>query len=294
VSGQNTVCARQDRATPDSGDATPCLHAAVVSTDMREPYRSEFARLVQAGAGARDIHDTEAAGDYDRSDDPHASERFLQRELDRVLMHARSLCTPLARRIGSADRVLDVGCGTGGTTVALSGPELHAGMVVGLDASAEALEAARVRARAHGLDGDRVWFVHVAAGAALPFAAGCFDLVTCVSVLEFVSTQGGREALMAEMLRVLKPGGHLYLATPNPARARELHSGRWFGNQRRTPGYPWASNRRALRRMLAGCDVASMLRDRLASHPRLRWLAWAAPVLAWVAPWQRLLARKRS
>ncbi len=261
---------------------------------MREPYRSEFARLVQAGAGARDIHDSESAGDYDSGADPHASERFLQRELERVDLHARSLCTPLALRIGGAERVLDVGCGTGGTTVALSGPELHAGVVVGLDASESAVEAARVRARAHGLDTERVWFVHVAAGAALPFAAGCFDLVTCVSVLEFVSTQGGREALMAEMLRVLKPGGHLYVATPNPVRARELHSGRWFGNQRRRAGYPWASSRRALRRMLAGCDVAPMLRDRLASHPRLRWLAWAAPVLVWLAPWQRVLARKRG
>lgn len=261
---------------------------------MREPFRTEFARLVQAGAGARDIHDSEAAGEYDSAGAAHASERFLQRELERVGVHAQSLCIPLARRIGGAERILDVGCGTGGTTVALAGPELHPGSVVGLDASQQALDAARVRARAHGLDPGRVRFVHARAGAALPFPSDSFDLVTCVSVLEFVSTPHGRAGLVAEMLRVLRPGGYLYLATPNPLRARELHSRRWLGNQRRSAGYPWASSGPSLRRMLAGCDVAWMLRDRLASHPRLRRLAWMAPALVWLAPWQKLLARKRA
>lgn len=259
---------------------------------MREPYRSEFARLVRAGAAARDIHDSQGAGDYDSFDAPHATARFLQRELERVELHARSVCVPLAQRIGGAARVLDVGCGTGGTTVALAGPELGAVSVVGLNANAAALEAARVRAQAHDLAPGRVSFVHVAAGAVLPFATGSFDLVTCVSVLEFVTTPGAREALVGEMVRVLRPGGYLYLATPNPLRPRELHWARWFGNQRRRPGYPWASGRRALRRMLSGCEVSPMLRDRLASHPRLRGLAWASPLLGWVAPWQRLLARK--
>lgn len=259
---------------------------------MREPYRSEFIRLVRAGAAARDMHDSESAGSYDSLVDPHASARFLRRELERVELHARSVCDPLAARIGHAGRILDVGCGTGGTTVALARSELDAVEAVGIDASAQALEAAEVRARGHGLPPRRVRFVHVAAGASLPFAACSFDLVTCISVLEFVSTQGGREALVAEMLRVLKPGGHLYLATPNPLRMRELHSRRWFGNQRRPPGYPWASSGRALRHMLGRCDTVAMLGDRMASHPRLRWLAWAAPALDWVAPWQRLLARK--
>lgn len=209
-------------------------------------------------------------------------------------MHARSLCIPLSRRVGTTRRILDVGCGTGGTTIALALSDLEPDEVVGLDASALAVDAARVRAQGHGLTPPKVAFVHVAAGAMFPFAAGCFDMVTCVSVLEFVSTAGGREALMAEMLRVLKPGGHLYVATPNPLKVRELHSRRWFGNLRHTGGFPWASSARSLRRMLPGCEVQSMLRDRMATHRHLRRLAWAAPALAWVMPWQRLLARKSA
>ena len=259
---------------------------------MREPWRSQFVQLVKSGAGARDIHDSDGAGSYDSGEWARASERFVAREIARVPMHAASLCEPLARRLARAPRILDVGCGTGGTSVALALSDLGAEEVVGVDASVEAVRAATVRGKGYGLDGPRLRFLHVTAGTLLPFEAGSFDLVTCVSVLEFVTAPGGREGLVAEMLRVLKPGGHLFLATPNPIAPRELHTGRWFGNQRRSRGYPWASSARTLRRMLHGCRVESMAADRLRRHRVLRRFAWAAPLLAWAMPWQRLLARK--
>ncbi len=260
--------------------------------NMREPWRSRFIQLVRDGAASRDIHDSSGCGSYDSEQTGAASERFVERELERVRLHAGSLCAPLVRRIGSAQRILDVGCGTGGTTVALALSELGAQRLVGMDASAPVLEAARARALAHDLDRARVEFVHVPAGASLPFNDASFDLVTCVSVLEFVSTAAGRRMLLAEMLRVLRPGGHLYLATPSPLRLREYHSRRWLGDYRRSAGYPWSSASGALRTMLPGCRVESLAQDRIRAHPRLRRLGWAAPVLATALPWQRLLACK--
>ncbi len=259
---------------------------------MREPYRSRFVQLVRDGAASRDIHDSDGRGAYDRDAVAAASDRFIARELERVRQHAGGLCVPLVRRLGGARRVLDVGCGTGGTTVALALSALGAAEVVGIDAALRTLDAARVRALGHGLDEPRVRFVHVPAGTRLPFDDARFDLVTCVSVLEFVTTDAGRRALLAEMLRVLRPGGHLYLATPNPLRLREYHSRRWFGDYRRTAGYPWSSGPASLRGMLPGCRVESLAQDRIRTHPRLRRLAWAAPVLAGAMPWQRLLACK--
>lgn len=260
---------------------------------MREPYRSHFIELVRMGAASRDIHDSNGLGSYDSAaGSTVASDRFIAREVGRVEMHADSLCVPLVDRLGRARRILDVGCGTGGTTVALALSALAPEEVVGVDTSAQALEAAAVRAMGYELASGRVRFEQVVAGERFPFADASFDLVTCVSVLEFITSGDDRRGLIAEMLRVLRPGGHLYLATPNPLRLREYHSRRWLGDLRRKAGYPWSSSATALRTMLRDCQVASLAPDRIRRHPRLRRLGWAAPALAWALPWQRLLARK--
>lgn len=257
---------------------------------MREPQRSQFVALVRRGAAARDIHDSHGAGDYDGDPDVAPSERFLARELERVETHLRNLCAPLARYLHGARAILDVGCGTGGSTVALALAAAGA-TVVGVDASQMVLEAAALRAEGHGVAG-QVEFEHVPAGEPLPFGDDSFQLVTCVSMLEFVGTAQARRTLLAEMLRVLQPGGWLYIATPSPWRLRELHSRRWLGDWRRRPGYPWASSLGGLRRLLPGCELHPMARERFLRGARLRHIAWAAPLVGWALPWQRVLVRK--
>lgn len=259
---------------------------------MDEPYRSRFIDLVRRGAASRDMHDTDGQGSYDSDGGAIVSERFVDRELRRVAQHASSLCLPLVDRLGSAPAILDVGCGTGGTTVALALSSLTPRETIGIDASAAAIDAARIRAQGHGLDPGRVRFLHVVAGHPLPFANDAFDLVTCVSVLEFIGSPAAREALVAEMLRVARPGGYLYIATPSPFRLRDLHAHRWLGDWRREAGYPWSSTGASLRRMLDGYRVESLASRRARLDPRIGRMAWLVPAIAWALPWQRLLARK--
>lgn len=88
---------------------------------------------------------------------------------------------------------LDVGCGTGATTHRLAArPEIT--RVIGLDASPEALARAGGFARVRG------------SAVALPFEAGRFDVVTCFDVLQHLPEGGDRRAV-AELRRVLRPGG---------------------------------------------------------------------------------------
>ena len=61
--------------------------------------------------------------------------------------------------------------------------------------------------------------LRVADARALPFAGGSFDACTCVSMIEHVPDEGDAAA-MAEMWRVLRPGGVLHLVTNVAPRAR--------------------------------------------------------------------------
>jgi len=111
----------------------------------------------------------------------------------------------LFRGYGLAGRlaVLDVGCGTGEITVRLAAlyPEAR---LVGVDLIARHLELAREQAAAFGA---RVAFLEADAFA-LPFEDASFDLVVCRHMLQAVPRP---EVAMAEMVRVLRPGGRIHL-----------------------------------------------------------------------------------
>lgn len=205
---------------------------------MKEPFLSRFRAMILEGASGQDIHD--AAQPRDRWPVSLAEQtRYVEREVGRVAAHQEHLLPLLEKFAGPSPSILDVGCSSGGTTVALALSEaLQATTVVGVDPNRTALDAARVRAQGYGLATDRLRFEQTLPGQALPFPDSTFELVVCVSVLEFVGTQAARQFLVSELQRVVKPGGHVFVATPNPWQPRELHSRRFLGHFRRREGFP--------------------------------------------------------
>jgi ubiquinone/menaquinone biosynthesis C-methylase UbiE len=108
-----------------------------------------------------------------------------------------------AAGIRPVDRTLDVACGTGVVTRLLAERVGPAGTVVGLDINPEMLTVARVAAPQPNIE----WVEGSAVRMALPDAT--FDQVLCEQELQFVLD---KPAAIAEMRRVLKPGGRLALS----------------------------------------------------------------------------------
>jgi len=128
--------------------------------------------------------------------------------------------TPCAARlvkragIRSGQKVLDVCCGTGVVSVTAARLGAH---VTGLDLTPELLQGARENAAIANLEID--W--HEGDVEKLPFADASFDAV----LSQFGHIFAPRpEVAVAEMLRVLKPGGTIAFSTWPP----ELFVGRMF------------------------------------------------------------------
>jgi len=98
--------------------------------------------------------------------------------------------------------VLDIACGTGYGIAILKEKASH---VTGVDVDPEA--AAQARAEC-----DERSDVLLGNGLGLPFADASFDVITSFETLEHLHE---RATFLAELSRVLKPGGILLLSTPN-------------------------------------------------------------------------------
>jgi ubiquinone/menaquinone biosynthesis C-methylase UbiE len=107
-------------------------------------------------------------------------------------------------------RILDAGCGSGPLSAALRD---RGAVVTGLDSSAGMLELARRRL---GDDAD----LHLAdLGRPLPFPDGAFDDVVASLVLHYLEDW---TAPLAELRRVLRPGGRLIASVDHPLQGHPL------------------------------------------------------------------------
>lgn len=119
----------------------------------------------------------------------------------------------LIRRIASwcgiqaGERVLDYGCYDGYTLDRLA--RFHQRLGVGVDISHTALRQAT---DLYG--GQRTRFV-CSDGAGLPFGGAAFDVGVCSEILEHVPDL---DVVLAELARVIRPGGRLYATMPNRLR----------------------------------------------------------------------------
>ena len=138
-------------------------------------------------------------------------------------------------------RVLDLGCGAGSNTQALFGGRSDV-QVVGLDIaypSAQAYVAGTGRAALVG------------SGEALPLRDGAFDLIVCNDVIEHLVDP---DTFLEQVRRVLAPGGHLVLSTPNLAA--------WFNRLALLAGVQPAFSEVSFRKIFGrpGQDVVGHLR----------------------------------
>ncbi|HVL67122.1 MAG TPA: class I SAM-dependent methyltransferase [Vicinamibacterales bacterium] len=211
-----------------------------------------------------------ARGDYHRQPDPDwdyyptylAKLTFVRHWLDALPADAR---------------VLDAGCGEGVLVDEYAGRLA----IVGIDAS-----YASERVRRGSL-------------TALPYGDGTFDRALCLDVLEHLSFEDQPKAL-AELFRVLKPGGELLVSVPNLAHLQSRVQFALRGRLIRTaselkhPGDRPAGEYVALARR-AGFQLVSrrgifptvpVITRFIRRHPRAlqplhRWLTRLLPVPGW-------------
>ena len=124
--------------------------------------------------------------------------------LQRIWHHGRfKLITHELIRLGITDPVLDLGCHSGDLTsivAAATGTPTS-----GVDLSSQAIAYARSRFPA-------IDFRCVDFSRGLPFGDGSFQVATAFDVLEHVPNL---PATLAEIRRVLEPGGYLIIGVPN-------------------------------------------------------------------------------
>lgn len=177
--------------------------------------------------------------------------------------------------LADGDRALDVACGTGDLALALRRRVAPSGQVVGLDFSERMLEIARRKDPA----------IEWVRGNALqlPFADRSFDAVTVgFGVRNFADRRRG----LAEMTRVLKPGGRLVIleiSRPRRGLGRALHA-LWFeravpllGRLARNPdAYSYLPN--SVRRFPSPAELAAELAA--VGLARIRWIETARGMIA--------------
>jgi 2-polyprenyl-3-methyl-5-hydroxy-6-metoxy-1,4-benzoquinol methylase len=110
-------------------------------------------------------------------------------------------------------RILDLGSGMGGTSVALA---LRGAFPLAFEYNQAYCEIIGLRAARYNLGLP----VINGAGEALPFADASFDLAICWDVLEHVHNP---EQLLAELARVVRPGGRVLITAINRFAWRDPH-----------------------------------------------------------------------
>lgn len=116
------------------------------------------------------------------------------------------IAQPLLERIApqTDPLILDLATGTARLPLIMARCADFEGHVIGLDASRRMLEVAQAKVDSAHFEP----FISLLRRDAseLPFAEGAFDVVTCIEALEFMPKP---EQVLAEMTRVLRPGGLL-------------------------------------------------------------------------------------
>jgi len=107
--------------------------------------------------------------------------------------------------IKASDHVLDIGCGDGFLTNAISA---FCQRVIGIDNSLTGISLARDR-----VDNAKVALL-ISSASNLPFKDDTFDIITLFEVIEHIPAESVKNTV-EEIKRVLKDGGKIIVTTPN-------------------------------------------------------------------------------
>ena len=110
--------------------------------------------------------------------------------------------------LSSGKTLLDVACGSGGPALRMAARTGCS--VFGIDVHEHAIATARALAVQRGLAG-RAEFRATDATGSLPFSAANFDTITCIDAINHFPD---RPSVIAEWVRLLKPGGRLLFTDP--------------------------------------------------------------------------------
>ncbi|HET7585537.1 MAG TPA: class I SAM-dependent methyltransferase [Gemmatimonadaceae bacterium] len=145
------------------------------------------------------------------------------RALSHGRTNARVLELLMERGVLPRGRVLDVGAGQG-YFAELAGRYVQEQGAVDPATALAACDPYPEQFAYTGIRCDRL-----VPGVPLPYADSAFDAVVCIEVVEHVEDPF---ALTRELFRVVKPGGRVFITTPNllniNSRLRFLHSGFWL------------------------------------------------------------------
>lgn len=130
-----------------------------------------------------------------------------------VIMGLRGKVVPLAR-----GAVCEIGCGGGINQQFYDRTRIT--RFAGLDPSRKGLDYARAALRAAGVEGK----LKLGFGEAIPFDDECFDTAVCTFTLCSVERQA---QTLAELWRILKPGGRLLFA--EHGQAPDMSVQKWQG-----------------------------------------------------------------
>jgi SAM-dependent methyltransferase len=214
-------------------DAISCQHCGAPFE-----YRDGFADLVVGGRFDDDLGDVQTR--YEEESNEWLAEKYLIPTLGRLLAGVRR------------PRVLSLGCGTGVDIDRLAARGYD---VVGIDCGNRTGVWPRRECR------DRLCLAN---GRHLPFESASFDAVYCGCVFPHVGVEGDstrlrpdfaeeRQAIADQIGRVLKPGGHVMVSSPNRLFPLDIFHGRSPAQPYPRLNPPWS------RFLLSAADYRKLL-----------------------------------
>jgi len=161
---------------------------------------------------------------YDKTAGSYDQVKEFDQEFER-----ESIAEPLLTYLAGLPEplILDVATGTGRVPLLLLTDDRYQGRGIGLDAAIDMLSLAQEKLKKTPVNKrNQVMFIQQFAEQ-LPFPEGSFDMVTCLEALEFFPSE---EAVIEEIVRVLRPGG-LLMTTRRTGWEARFFFGRYHSEQ---------------------------------------------------------------